>query len=453
MKSAWKRFAVVVLLAVPLLPLSSATAADLAQKWKEALKSAGVNAPLISRTVVASDAGGDIVEYSAVLKVGSGKYDKVGIHRMVREKSPGVPIATRRGVMLVHGSASTFRTAFAPGLAATAFQKKFGIAPFLAGNNFDVWGIDLRWTSIPASETNFDYMKGWNFASHIKDLRLVAKTARAIRLLTGSGGNRLLFAGHSLGAHITYAYANEETQRPAWDRDIHAFVALDNIYKFVSPETQTLRDEAAGRYAFYKSQYDAGNYVSALAAQILPLVDLGLTAPDEPSPVIPGFTNFQTATAAFSMSYLFTAPLPAYTPWYHFSAGTFDEAAGLPTGLQFVAPTALFQLASKFPPYQALIEDVEVEALMSGAVDVPYDDHLAEITIPVMYIGAAGGFGEPGTEVLSLLGSTDKTAHIVRLLPAGFEAADFGHIDILFGNNAKPLVWQPMLNWMLAHSP
>ena len=31
--------------------------------------------------------------------------------------------------------------------------------------------------------------------------------------------------------------------------------------------------------------------------------------------------------------------------------------------------------------------------------------------------------------------------------------ADFGHIDLLIGDNAEALVWTPILSWIDTHSP
>jgi hypothetical protein len=70
------------------------------------------------------------------------------------------------------------------------------------------------------------------------------------------------------------------------------------------------------------------------------------------------------------------------------------------------------------------------------------------VKVPILYIGAAGGFGGYGNYSVSLLGSKDKTIKIIRLLPPGYEAADFGHIDLLYANNAKSMVWESISNWI-----
>ncbi|CAD7782394.1 hypothetical protein DMNBHIDG_03069 [Candidatus Methanoperedenaceae archaeon GB37] len=64
---------------------------------------------------------------------------------------------------------------------------------------------------------------------------------------------------------------------------------------------------------------------------------------------------------------------------------------------------------------------------MSDEVEVPYDDYLSEINIPVFYVGAAGGFGEYGIYTVTLLGSTDKKTLIVQLYPPEAVALDYGH--------------------------
>lgn len=402
----------------------------------------------ITRTVIVDD----IVEYRAEIRVGPGEHDRVGIHRVIRERAPWDPIAAPDGFMFVHGSASTFRSATAPGLVAPAdFDSGFGLAPFLASHGIDVWGIDLRWTFVPLEQTDFEMMRDWNLASHVEDLRVVTEIARRVRAMTGSGAGRLFFSGHSLGGDVIYAYANADTQRPPGQRDVRGLVPIDIVYKLVSPETAFLRDQAALRHGAFRAQYDAGQYAFALGAQLLPLIELGLTAPDGASPVVPGFTNFQAATAIFSLTHLFYAPLPAYTPAYHFNSGTFDPATGAPTGLARVDAVDALEFALTYPPYQAMIEGVEIDALISDAVDVPYDDHLSEITVPVLHVGAAGGFGVHGVETLSLLGSSDTSSHIVQLLPAGAEAFDYGHVDLLWANDAEALVWQPILDWIVAH--
>jgi hypothetical protein len=82
---------------------------------------------------------------------------------------------------------------------------------------------------------------------------------------------------------------------------------------------------------------------------------------------------------------------------------------------------------------------------------LPTGDHLAEITVPVLYLGAGGAVGQYGVYTTTLLGSSDVTTHIVTLQPAAERALDIGHVDVFDATTASSLFWQPLLTWLLAH--
>ena len=88
--------------------------------------------------------------------------------------------------------------------------------------------------------------------------------------------------------------------------------------------------------------------------------------------------------------------------------------------------------------------------MICDEADVPFDDHLDDISVPVLYVGAGGGFGEFGVYTTTLLGSTDVTTRVVDLTrrPA---PVDFGHADLFLATDARTLVWRPILNWIRAH--
>ncbi len=136
-------------------------------------------------------------------------------------------------------------------------------------------------------------------------------------------------------------------------------------------------------------------------------------------------------------------------PFYHYCAGTFDEF-GFPTGLRFTNSDYMLDFALAVPSFQSLGEMIDGEALLCSD-DTPYDDYLGEITIPVFYVGAAGGFGEYGVYTTTLLGSYDNDdvdTLIVELYPPEAVPLDYGHIDLLFADDAESLVWEPIYNWI-----
>jgi hypothetical protein len=225
---------------------------------------------------------------------------------------------------------------------------------------------------------------------------------------------------------------------------------VDVAFK-LNPEHEEQRAAACRRYATSKLQYDAGQYQSntGVLAQTLGL--LAATEPNAAS-VVPGFaglTNEQAALLLTTSTHLLFAPNPP-VPAYHFNAGEFN-LLGLPTGLQYTREAYLYDFLQSAAPFQSFAEQVETEAIWCGDVDTPYDDHLAEISVPVLYVGAEGGFGSFGLDTLSRLGSADVSTHLVRLHPAQARAVEFGHADLFLADNARELVWEPIHNWLVTH--
>ena len=390
----------------------------------------------------------NVFEYSIIFKVGNGEYDKIGIHRVVKEKAPYIPAKTENAVMMIHGDTANFTTTFLPESGENAPAKS--LAAFLAGNNIDVWGIDLRWTFIPDDETDFTFMKEWNTGLHLNDIELSVKFARLLRSITNCGTSKILMLGHSRGAYYSFAYANMETQKHEILKDIKGMIPLDLIIKLPA-ENEDLKEAAYTRYQSLKQKYESGIYYDDEGASMKYVASMAKSAPDEMSALIPYLTNKQVATLLLTATYTtFEPPLKPFTPYYHLNAGTFDEQ-GLPTGFQFTNLEHLIDIALRTPSFQSIGEILECEAIISEAVDLPYDDHLEEIEIPVFYVGAAGGEGKYGQHILSLLGSHDKESLIVELYPPECAMLDYGHTDLVWADNAQSLVWKPILNWINEH--
>ena len=104
---------------------------------------------------------------------------------------------------------------------------------------------------------------------------------------------------------------------------------------------------------------------------------------------------------------------------------------------------------------QRLASQARIEALRGErqALEAELDTlrRLASGSRPVLYLGAAGSFGETGVHTTTLLGSRDVTAHLVQMLPPEFAVVDFGHGDLFQADDAETLVWEPLLTWLAAH--
>jgi len=335
----------------------------------------------------------DVFEYSFQLKVGEGEHDVIGVHRVVRERANGVAQRAEHALFMIHGDIWGFDEAFMSSTLSGAVPREQSLGVYLARKGVDVWGIDLRWHQTPEDTTDFTFMKDWNIGTHVRDTAAAIGVARSVRAATGNDDGRVALLGWSRGGTIAYAYANEETRLPEASRQVGALIPFDIAYK-LSPEHEAQRASACTRYAAEKAALDAGVYVSPLGGGVKTFGLLAATAPEEPSPV-PGFaglTNRQVALLVGSATHLLFAPNPP-VPFYHFNAGSFD-ASGLPVGLQFTRENYLYDFYQTAAPFQSSTEQAETDAILCGETATPYDDRLGEVKIPVLYVGAGGGFGE-----------------------------------------------------------
>jgi hypothetical protein len=390
----------------------------------------------------------DVHEYTARVRVGLGPYDVIQLHRVVREKAPWVPHHAPTSVFMIHGDAWAFREAYLSGVPGDEGRS---LAGFLAHNGVDVWGLDLRWTQVPVETQEFSFMKEWNLGTNVQDVQLALRMARAVRLHTRSGTGRQHLLGWSRGALVASAVLGEETQRPEVERLVGGFIPVDMVLRF-SPEDMEFRDWACERYeagkAVLAERYEGGLLGPGAGLGLRGMGMLAATRPEEDSQ-LPDLTHRELALLAASATHLFFRPLMPAVPGYHLTGGRFD-ALGTPTGLSHTSEARLFDLMQRARPYQGFAETVDTEAVLCGE-DVPYDDHLEEIAVPVLYVGAAGGFGRQGLHATTLFASTDVSTLLVQRRPEAERALDYGHADLLLAEDAEATVWRPLLDWLRQH--
>ncbi|MEM7350386.1 MAG: hypothetical protein AAF657_06240 [Acidobacteriota bacterium] len=376
--------------------------------------------------------GAEIAHYSLEVPVGLGMYDRIVLHRVVRESSPGRPAPTHRGVLLVHGDGGRFASNFLPTVPLPGLADERSLAIFLARRGIDVWGIDFRWTRVLSTTTDLSFMADWGMERHIADLDVAFTAARLVRGFTGSGFGRLHLLGFSRGAQIGYGYLNAETQQPPFRRHSRGFIVLDVPY-LAADDTSAQR--ACERVESIEADLDDGFFADDLSLFRV-LGDLAAADPASPSPFIPGLSNLEAALFFGSTDSLIG---------YHL-------VGGLPTQLFYTEPSlwlATMQASTAWSSPLPL--QLQIFQLRCGEVDLPFDDHLADVTVPALYLGAAGGLGASGLASLEALGSTDVTTRVVALLAPEERAFDLGHLDTLLATDADQLFWTPIANWIEAH--
>lgn len=378
----------------------------------------------------------DIYHYTAIVPIGTQPNAGLRLHRIVREVAPFVPRRSPHAAMLLHGDFATFLTNFAPTLGDPASPAP-GLAPYLAAQNIDVWGLDRRWT-LPDPEGDVSDFGEMTVAQELEDLRTALGLARAARL----SSEKLALVGFSHGGQLAYIYASVEATRPAWQRHVDAIVPLD-WYGGFGPDQADLRaaacDQAAVEYELV-----AGGVTDSTSDFIITLGQLARSAPDAPSPFNPARTNRQVMLRYAGQTYVFGS----FSPTYHFLAPIVGTT-GLPIGLSATSEPAATAWFAGAPLHASMIEAADLDQQLCGDGTTPIDAPLSRIRVPMLYIGAAGGTGDGGLATTTQVSSTDVTTLVVSITDNVL--TDYGHGDLLYANDAAARVWLPLASWLVHH--
>jgi pimeloyl-ACP methyl ester carboxylesterase len=393
-------------------------------------------------TVTRDHLAGDVYHYGFTLRVGSGPNAVLRIHRVVREVAPWVPRHATGAVMMMHGDFATFATNFAPVLGTPA-SSATGIATWLAERDLDVWGLDRRWTQAPETAADLSDFDAMSLDQELDDIASALAFARGVRLVTDGSTDRMTLVGFSRGGELAYFYASREATRPLAQRHVKGLVPLD-VYASLAPADEELRqffcDSAAYEYdALAAGEVDSPNDF------VITLGRLALSAPDELNPFFPRRTNRESMLLLAGQTYRF---FPA-SPLYHLNAPVLD--GGRAIGLRKSSEDVISRWFAGAPAHASLRESADTDAMTCGEGPLPVDAPLSRIEIPLLLLGAAGGYGDHALYSTTQVSSTDVTTLVIRQLPVDREAEDYGHADLLYADDAPAVAWQPLLAWLRQH--
>jgi len=385
---------------------------------------------------------GNVAHYTWVVRLGPGEHDVIRLHRVVQEVRPNEPAKLAQAVMFFPGLPTYFTGLYLPPLISDVPARDRAIAIYLAKNGIDVWGMDYRWAMAPEDTTDFGFMRKWGVQRDVEDAQIALTLARWIRGEWSRLESPLFLTGLSYGALMSYAVAANDTQRPVKFRNVKGIIPVDYGIKFDSPGYQ------AGQCAYLdnvRAMMKSGAYYWDNRF----MWAIGQFAIDDPtgdSPFAPGMDNYHFALGVGGW------PQNASIPW-HF-AGSYLDENGNPTALRFTEERLFFDLlANNEPPYSPVQVDVEIATVDCGVPNAgpTYADHIGEVTVPLFYVGAAGGVGRFGEYATTLVASQDVTILVVQQLGDDDRAEDYGHSDLMTGFDAESLVWRPILEWIRAH--
>lgn len=389
--------------------------------------------------------GVDIAHYRYDVAMGPGKYDVVRIHRIVREGRPNKPVSTRDAVMLLPGNPNSFEGIFMAPMVTGVSELDHSIVILLAKNDIDVWGMDYGWALVPPDETEFEFMGQWGLAKDVAHAEAALSFVRSIRVGTGQGNGKLHVLGLSYGGQVAYPLVGEETVQPPGLRNVKGMIVLDIGVKLGNEGDREFYCAMAEIDQARLDSNPPSSYANDTGLGFQLLAYLASTAPDAESPFFAPLTNWQAVLFLGASTELVTGQ-----PW-HLVGGYLDEY-GIPSGLRFTDDQFwLGAMGASFPPYYPVRIDVDTDQLLCGTFDTPFDDHLAQITVPILHVGAKGGFGPSAYASTTFTASRDVTTITVQRLSDTDEAMDFGHVDTVLAREAETLVWRPILDWIMVH--
>jgi hypothetical protein len=357
-----------------------------------------------------TELGNNIVHYGFDVRMGEGEFDNPRVHRVVKERFFLRPNRTKGHVFMVHGANQDFDDIFLTAGAETIDAKTS--SPFyLASNDIDVWGIDMGWTKVPSEGvTDFSFMKDWDVEKDVSHTMKTMLIARVARLFTRQGASALNLLGFSYGVDIVYGAAGRETQQPNWmKRNIKGIIPVDSEFKSETSSCNSVD--------YFKNYLSIGQYYNPWLDDFPVWGDLALNSPDEPSGV-GAFTNSQfleyIGTQGFfagdeNNKFIYTEPLRFFR---------------LSMNLALRMPTKIF---------------LDMSSVNCETEDVNYDDYLAEISVPVLYISASN---DKGSYTNSLVASQDITSQIIE---------GYGHADLWMSRTADQDVWSDLRSWLVDH--
>lgn len=332
--------------------------------------------------------------------VGDGEYDKVGLHRY---RHPG--IEPRAAMLYLPGTNMNGE------LAIT--DEDHNLWLYLADRGIEVYALDYRTHFVPNEPVpdDFSFMRDWTVQAFVDDAALAVDHMRK-----SAGDLPVYVAGFSRG--VTYAYAL------TGQRSLAGLVVLDGSFKqYDAPGFD--RNDAMQKLAA------SGQYGTVLSRSRGWSSRTEMMRRTWQNPDGPAMGNFKTIGEQLTST--------LYWAW---------GEGGLANPVDGISSIEVLAKGMEgYDRYFPMIQNIEGRSIGAQRDDpaTALDDHFGDMSLPIIYFGATNMGADNlmnGIYSASKSGSKDVTINVLE---------NHGHVDVLFGNRAKDLVFEVVYRWILDH--
>lgn len=332
-----------------------------------------------------------IHEWSFVARRGPSPFDRTGLERVARGKTPAAsPVAV---VLYLPG---TFMNG-----AVAVDDPRYSMPLFMAGHGVDFWSFDYRTHFVPpaAAQSQLGVMAGWTDDVFLADIESAAQFVE-----TATGHPRIYVAGFSRGAEFAYLLAARHPE------EVAGVIILDGAM----PSAALRGNPPPGRYADDVS----GRRLTWPRREAL--MRTVIEHPDGPAPM----PQFATARANFE-HVVYTAD------------GFFGGHGGLANPLGgFSDAVVLARTMAAYDRYWPAVQDYE------NPFDAETRSALMAARLPLIAFASANiGPRWSQNVAASARAAAGDGATVVTL-------NGWGHLDVICGTHAAADVFAPTLQWI-----
>ncbi len=332
-----------------------------------------------------------IHEWRFVARRGPSPFDRIGLERVARGKTPAAyPAAV---ALYLPG---TFMNG-----AVAVDDPRYSMPLFMAGRGVDFWSFDYRTHFVPATATQSQLgaMAGWTDDVFLADIESAARFVE-----TATGHPRIYIAGFSRGAEFAYLFA---ARHP---RQVAGVIILDGMM----PSAAFRGNPPPGRYADDVS----GQRLTWRRREAL--MRAVIDDPDGPAP-LPRF-----ATARANLEHVVYA-----------TDGFFGGHGGLANPLGgFSDAVVLAHTMAAYDRYWPVVQDYE------NPFNAGTRSALLAARLPLIAF-ASTNIGPHWSEKVAASARAAAGGNAVVVTLNGW-----GHLDVICGTHAAAEVFTPTLQWL-----